>query len=137
MCLSRLPDVKIHVGVSQVDVQLKKRKVGVAIVGLLLALVLDVLLEDGGGLWVVSVESVEDGLDVLWALWRIVEWNTHDCNLRSIEGEGQELVWSCGDVVNGGWMAVVAEKISSFTIRAADVLFRGQVPPNFSRATPS
>ena len=41
-----------------------------------------------------------------------------------IEEEGEELMWSCGDVVNGGGMAVVAEKISSFTIRAADVLFR-------------
>lgn len=75
-------------GLSQVDVQLKKRKVGVAIVGLLVALVLDVLLEDGGGLWVVSVESVEDGLDVLWALWRIVEWDTHDCDLRGYRGRG-------------------------------------------------
>lgn len=81
ICVSRLPDVETYVGMSQVDVQLKKRKVGVAIVGLLVALVLDVLLEDGGGLWVVSVKSVEDGFDVLWALWRIVEWDTHDCDL--------------------------------------------------------
>ena len=80
--------MEIDGGMSQVDVQLKKRKVGVAIVGLLVALVLDVLLEDGGGLWVVSVESVEDGLDVLWALWRIVEWDTHDYDLRGDRGRG-------------------------------------------------
>lgn len=80
--------MEIDAGMSQVDVQLKKRKVGVAIVGLLVALVLDVLLKDGGGLWVVSVESVEDGLNVLWALWRIVEWDTHDYDLRGDRGRG-------------------------------------------------
>ena len=73
---------------SQVDVQLKKRKVGVAIVSLLVTLVLDILLKNGGGLWVVSVESVEDGLNVLWALWRIVEWDTHDYGWQGYRGRG-------------------------------------------------
>ena len=73
------------------DVQLKERKVGVAIVGLLVALVLDVVLEDGGGLWVVSVQAVEDGLDVLWALWRVVEGDTHGYDLRGFEEEVKKL----------------------------------------------
>ena len=73
ICAPLLPELDICVLGSRVDVQLKKRKVGVAIVGLLVALLLDVVLEDRGGLWVVSVQSVEDGLDVLWALWRVVE----------------------------------------------------------------
>lgn len=89
--VSLLPELESYALKRRVDVQLKKRKVSVAVVGLLFALVLDVVLKDGGGLWVVSVQAVEDGLDVLWALWRVVEGDTHGYDLRGFEEEVKKL----------------------------------------------
>lgn len=60
------------------NLQFQEREVGVAIICLVVALLLDVILEDGRRLWVVPVEPVEDRLDVLWALRRVVERDTHD-----------------------------------------------------------
>jgi hypothetical protein len=40
--------------------------------------VLDVVLEDSGGLWVVSIETVQDCVDMLWPFWRVIEWDAHD-----------------------------------------------------------
>jgi hypothetical protein len=59
------------------DVQLEQGEVGVAVVRLVLALGHDIVLEDGGGLWVVAVEAVEDGLDVVRPLGRVVEGDAH------------------------------------------------------------
>ena len=56
-----------------VNVQLQEGKVAVAVVGLVFALLGDIFLEGGGGLRVVSVEAVEDGLDVLRPVRRVVE----------------------------------------------------------------
>lgn len=57
--------------------QLKQSQVGVAVVGLVFALRYDVVLENSRGLGVVAVESVQDGINVLWPLGRVVEGNTH------------------------------------------------------------
>lgn len=53
----------------------------------MVALLNDVFLEDGRGLWVVAVETVEDGIDVLRAIGRIIEGNSHDCFLGEAGGE--------------------------------------------------
>ena len=60
------------------DLQLQQCEVGIAVVGLFLALVVHVVLEDCGGLWVVSVETVEDGINVLWPVRRVIERYAHD-----------------------------------------------------------
>ena len=55
------------------NVQLQESKVAIAVVGLVLALLGDIFLEGGGGLRVVSVKAVEDGLDVFRPVRRVVE----------------------------------------------------------------
>ncbi|KAK5800262.1 hypothetical protein VI817_002474 [Penicillium citrinum] len=43
---------------------LQKSQVGVAVEGPVLTLLLDVVLEDCGGLGVVPIEAIEDGIDM-------------------------------------------------------------------------
>lgn len=57
--------------------QLEQSQVGVAVIGLVFALRHDVVLENSRGLGVVAVESVQDGINVLWPLGRVVEGDTH------------------------------------------------------------
>ncbi len=57
--------------------QLQQRKVGVAIVGPLFALLGDIVLKHGRGLGVVPVEAVEDGIDVVGPVGRGVESYSH------------------------------------------------------------
>jgi hypothetical protein len=91
------------------DLQLEEGEVGVAVIRLVVALLLHIVLEDRRRLGVVSVESVEDRLDVLGALWRVVERNTHDVRLMGCKGGGWEVWrWSCSDVVYRGGISVVA-----------------------------
>lgn len=59
------------------NVQLQQGEVGVAVVRLGLALGHDIVLEGGRGLRVVSVQAIEDGLDVLWPFRREVECGAH------------------------------------------------------------
>jgi hypothetical protein len=63
------------------DVQFQEGKVAVAVIGLVLALLGDIFLEGRGGLGVVSVEAVEDGLDVFRPVGRVVEGN-HGVDVR-------------------------------------------------------
>jgi hypothetical protein len=60
------------------DVQLQESEVGVAVVRLTLALLHDIVLEDTRCLWVVSIEAIEDLLDVIRPLGREVVWCSHD-----------------------------------------------------------
>ena len=55
------------------DLVIQEVKVAIAVVGLVLALLGDIFLEGGGGLRVVSVKAVEDGLDVFRPVRRVVE----------------------------------------------------------------
>ena len=57
--------------------QLEQSQVGVAVIGLVFTLRHDVVLENSRGLGVVAVESVQDGINVLWPLGRVVEGDTH------------------------------------------------------------
>jgi hypothetical protein len=57
------------------DVQFQEGKVAVAVIGLVLALLGDIFLEGGGGLGIVSVEAVEDGLDIFRPVGGVVEGN--------------------------------------------------------------
>jgi hypothetical protein len=61
----------------QAHVQLQEGQVGVAVVGLRLALLHDIVLEDTRRLGVVPVEAIEDLLDVLRPLGRKVEGGSH------------------------------------------------------------
>lgn len=56
-----------------VNIQLQQGQVRVAVVRLRLALLHDIVLERASGLGVVSVEAIEDRLDVLWPFRRKVE----------------------------------------------------------------
>ena len=62
-----------------VNVQLQQGQVRVAVVRLVLALLHDIVLEGASGLRVVSVEAIEDDLDVLWPFRRKVECGAHGC----------------------------------------------------------
>lgn len=65
------------------DSQLQQRQVRVAVIGPVLALLCYVVLEYCGGFGVVAIEAVEDGIDVLRPLGRIVEGNAH-CRRESV-----------------------------------------------------
>lgn len=72
--------------VIQADLQFQERQVGIAVVRLVLALLRDILLENLRRLRIVSVEAVEDGVNVLGSLGTIVEGG-HLCGGRW-ESEG-------------------------------------------------
>ena len=59
------------------NVQLEKGEVGIAVVRLALALLHDIVLEDTRRLRVVSVEAIEDLLNVIRPLGREVVWCSH------------------------------------------------------------
>ena len=59
------------------SLQLQEGQVGVTIICLGLALLGHVILENLSGFWVVSIEAVQDCIDVLRPLRREVEWNPH------------------------------------------------------------
>jgi len=59
--------------------QLQKRQIRITIIGPVLALLSDIVLEYGGGLGIVSVEAIEDGFDMLRPLGRVVECYAHRC----------------------------------------------------------
>lgn len=59
------------------DVQLQEREVGIGIVFLFVALMLNVILEDGRRLGIVSIEAIEDGVDVIWPTFCKIERNAH------------------------------------------------------------
>ena len=64
------------------DSQLQQRQVRVAVIGAVLALLRDIVLENRRRLGVVPVEAVEDGLDVLGPVGRGVEGDAHRCGGR-------------------------------------------------------
>lgn len=85
----------VHERVREDDVQLQQREVGVAVVRLVLALLHDIVLEDGRGFGVVPVEAVEDLLDVLRPFRRVIEGGAHG-----------EVAWcGCATLVGGGTLA--------------------------------
>lgn len=57
--------------------QLEKRKVCVGVVCFLFALLDNIFLEDAGGLRVVSIEAIQNGIDVLGPVRRVIESNPH------------------------------------------------------------
>ena len=64
-------------GEKTVDIQFQQSEIGVAVVGLLLALLHHIVLENRSGLWVVSVEAIEDLLNVLRPVLCIIEGGAH------------------------------------------------------------
>jgi len=91
VCCNLLYCVRVEVVVW--DVQFQKRKVCVAVICLVLALLRDVFLEDGGGLWVVAIEAVQDGVDVLRSVRAVVECDAHSGGVC----RGRIGVWLCED----------------------------------------
>ena len=61
------------------SLQFQQRQICIAIVSPVFALLSDVVLKHGGCFGVVSVETVEDGIDVLWSVGRGVEGDAHCC----------------------------------------------------------
>lgn len=73
------------------NVQLQQGQVGVAVVCLVLALGHDIVLKGARGLRVISVQAIEDGLDVLWPFRRKVECGAHgDVSWLEVVGGAQE-----------------------------------------------
>jgi hypothetical protein len=58
-------------------VQLQKRQVGIAVVCLAFALLHDIVLEDGRRLGIVPVETIENLVDVLRPVRRVIEGTRH------------------------------------------------------------
>lgn len=59
-------------------IQFQEREVRIAVICLSLALLCNVFLKNAGGLWVVSIEAIEDGVDVLRPVRAVVEGVDHD-----------------------------------------------------------
>lgn len=59
------------------NLQLQQGQVSVAIIRLFLALLGHIVLEDGSGLGIVSIETIQDGINMLWPLGRIIEGDAH------------------------------------------------------------
>ena len=57
--------------------QFQQRQVGVAVVRPILALLGDIVLEDGGGFGIVSVQAIQDGIDMLWPIRGVIESDPH------------------------------------------------------------
>ena len=57
--------------------QFQQRKVGVAVVCPILALLRDIVLEDGGSFGIVSVQAVQDSIDMLWPVRCVIESDAH------------------------------------------------------------
>lgn len=77
--------------------QLQQSQVGVAVVSLIFALFHDIFGEDFGGLGVVAVEAIEDGVDVLRPVRRVIECDAHDCCevvRRGADGGDVREVWT-------------------------------------------
>lgn len=60
-------------------IQLQQSQIGVAVVSLVFALFHDIFGEDFGGLGVVAVEAIENGVDVFRPVRRVIECDAHDC----------------------------------------------------------
>ena len=45
-------------------IQLQQGQIGIAVKRLILALLRNVVLKDGGRLWIISIQSIEDGFDM-------------------------------------------------------------------------
>ena len=74
--------------------QFQKGEVGIAVVFLVFALRCNIVLEDGRRLWVVTIQSVENCINVLWPLGRVIKRDSHYCCCRGI-GDGQT---NCAEV---------------------------------------
>jgi hypothetical protein len=58
--------------------QLKKSEICIGIDEFVFTLLAHIFLEYGGGLGVVTVESIQDCVNIRWPIWRVVEGNTHN-----------------------------------------------------------
>lgn len=108
------------------SVQLQQCQIRIAIVGAIFALLGDIVLEHRRRLGVVSVEAVEDGIDVLRSIGRGVESYSHDWKEEEEErrrGEEEKRErkacapgWRCGvdglvAGYEGGKLGMCAQKI--------------------------
>ena len=59
--------------------QFQQSQISIAVVRPVLALLCHIVLEDVRRFRVIPVQSVQDSLNMLWPIWRIVECNTHSC----------------------------------------------------------
>lgn len=59
------------------DSQLEESEVGVTVICPVLALLCHVVLKYGCGLWVVSIETIQDSVNVRWPVRRVIECYTH------------------------------------------------------------
>ena len=75
-----------------VDLQFQQGKVRIAIVCLVLALLSNIVLENIGGLGIVSVEAIQYLIDVFGPVRRKVECDAHGCRAKLSSGK----VLRCG-----------------------------------------
>lgn len=69
------------------SLQLQQGQIGVAIIGAILALLRHVVLEHGRGFRIVSIEAIENGINVLRSIWCMVKGDTHgDGELECVDG---------------------------------------------------
>ena len=69
------------------SLQLQHGQIGVAIVRAILALLRHVVLEHGRGFGIVSIEAIENGINVLRSICCMVKGDTHgDGELECVDG---------------------------------------------------
>ena len=64
--------------------QLQQRQIRIAVIGAVLALLCDIVLEYGRCFGIISVETIEDGFDVFGPVGRIVKGYAHGCWLNCV-----------------------------------------------------
>lgn len=98
------------------DLQLQESQVGIAIERPVLALLGDIILEDGGGLGVISVQALEDGVDVGRPGLALVKSGNH-CEIGNEERKEERRrgveVEVGGEEDNGRWIFREAGRFDS------------------------
>lgn len=73
-------------GAGERNSQFQESEIRIAVVCPILALLGHVILEHGCRLGIVSIEAVENGIDVFWPIRRVVEGDAHDGCCGTSEG---------------------------------------------------
>lgn len=60
------------------SLQLQQGQIGVAVICAILALLRHVVLEHGRGFGVISIEAIQNGINMLWPIRRMVKGDAHD-----------------------------------------------------------
>ena len=106
------------------SLQLQQGQIGVAVIRAILALLRHVVLEHGRGFGIVSIETIQNAIDVLWPIRRIIKSDTHDGG--ELECVGGRFVLGLG-VENGFMLFVLVFALVRKHLRAFPSALRASI----------